>query len=178
MSGARTMTVGVAVALGMVLGGGVSASAQQVDAATLLATLEPQLTIELKGAVEGEVEGAAVLKSAGDRTEVTLALSGAPADAELTGYLVAGRCEEQGSIILQLGEFEIDADGRGQLETELPLNLTSIAESTVSVSVGAPEARALACGAHVPSPTAETAPEAAPAQTPAADLIPLPDLMP
>jgi hypothetical protein len=168
--------LGAALSLGLVAGGAASTAAQEVDAAGLLGAVEPQVTIELNG--EEAVQGEAVLRSVGEQTEVSIEVAGAPTDAELAGFLISGTCAEEGEVIAVLGALDVDAEGNGQLNAALPVDLETITSAPVSVEVR-PDAEVpmtLACGEHTPA--REDAPYPTPEPEPLPDPAPLPDPLP
>ena len=61
-----------------------------------------QITIQLEAVGPAEASGAAVLSAADGQTRVALDVSGAPAESELSGVLVAGGCSQPGEVIAEL----------------------------------------------------------------------------
>ncbi len=145
--------VGAALTLGLVAGTAGLAQAQVMDSDQ--ASDAPQITIELTGDASGE----AVLTADGNETDVALQIRGAPADAELFAFIVSGQCEDGGEIIAQLGDVDVNDAGQGELTTDLPINLSTIAAAPVAVQVRAAnsqDAPSLACGQHVAVSDTET----------------------
>jgi hypothetical protein len=176
MNGSRKKSLSTFLSLGLIAGGATQVVAQDVDGQLLVAG--SQITIELEAAGPEQLDGQAVFMSAGDATHVTLEITGAPANAELAGFLVAGACTGSGEVLARLGSMEVGATGEGELMAELPIELETIASEPIAIEVRPvddAESRAIACGAHGSQEAPAAAPaDAAPIPTPDAEPIPEP----
>ena len=169
--------VGAALSLGLVAGTSGLAQAQVIDPNQ--ASDAPQITIELTGDASGE----AVLTADGNETDVALQVRGAPADTELFAFIVSGQCTDGGDVIAQLGDVDVNDGGQGELTTDLPINLSTIAAAPVAVEIRAAnseDAPSLACGQHVAVTETDTpaAAEEPAAPIPSEEPAPVGDPMP
>jgi hypothetical protein len=175
MNGSRT-ALSTFLSLGLIAGVATQGVAQDADGQLLVAG--SQITIELDAAGPEQLDGQAVFMSTGDATQVTLEVTGAPANVELAGFLVAGACTGTGEVLARLGSLEVGATGEGELVAELPIDLETIASEPIAIEVRPVDdagSRAIACGAHGTQDAPAAAPaNAAPIPTPDADLIPEP----
>jgi hypothetical protein len=130
-----------------------------------------QITIPLEAVGPAEASGAAVLSAADGQTRIALDVEGAPADAELSGVLVAGGCTQPGEVIAELGTASANASGEATLSADVPVDLAAIAALPVSVQLRQADA-SIACGEHAAS---AEAPASSPAREPMPDAIPVPD---
>jgi hypothetical protein len=167
------IALGAALSFGLAAGSVAPALAQETEAVRTPAIVTGDVVIELNG----EAEGAAVLRGAGEQTEIVIELVGAPADASLQGYLVTGSCGDDGDMVAQLGTLATNSDGAGQLTAVLPLALEAIASAEITVEVrpeGEAPAAAVACGTHSPEHGHEPEPTA-PSPEPLPEEIPQPE---
>src|SRR5690606_11755844 len=130
-----------------------------------------QITIQLEAVGPAEASGAAVLSAADGQTRVALDVSGAPAESELSGVLVAGGCSQPGEVIAELGSAAADASGAATLGADVPVDLSAIAELPIAVEIRQADS-SIACGEHIAAADAQGTP---PANEPMPDPIPLDD---
>jgi hypothetical protein len=170
VTGALSLTIAVAFA-----GRADAQTAGNVSVAT-----SQSITIGLAASGAGAPAGGeAVLRADGVNTVVEIELKEAPADAEMAGFLVQGKCADTGEVIARLGSVEVASTGDGTLTAEVPIDLATLASADVAVEVrpaDQPESSALACGEHTVADGAPVAPGAGSAPAPAD--LPAPPPMP
>ncbi len=126
----------------MALGMGATRLAAQVPTPD-----EGQISIELTAEGAGRV-GEATLTSAGEATQVSIEVAGAPTDGSVEGFLVAGTCTEPGEVMAELGAIEADAAGSGTLSSEVPIDIETLASAPLAIELRQEGSR-VACGQHM-----------------------------
>ncbi len=166
----------VAGALSLTLAAAFSARADAQTPGDVSVATAQSITIALATAGSAAPSGGEVVLTAdGDNTLVAIQLNEAPADTEMAGFLVLGNCEDTGEVIARLGPVEVGTTGEGTLRAELPIDLATLASTSVAVEVRAAdqaEESAVACGEHGAAdvaPSAASVPGDAPAPPPLPD---------
>jgi hypothetical protein len=115
--------------------------------------VEPQVPVVVElTAVEGaEGRGEATLRAtAGDQTEAVLEVEGLPPGTEWSGFLIAGSCDQPGTVITPLGTIEVTDQGTGRGEASVTTALGELTAAAATVQVhphGETPTQAVLCGA-------------------------------